>query len=178
MSRIFKAIVVLGAITMFNVAVADGAGPSFAGTGYANLCFEETVKVANGADPDTLTTIHCTRALRSHPLSRQDRSAMLHNRGIILQAQGDLAAARRSFERAVSLSNTVDQRNLALALVAHKLGDYRVAFAQYDLLLASDFAVDSDAVVPAVVANRAQAIHRLERSLPAADETRVVGTQR
>ena len=65
-------------------------------------------------------------------LSRQDKSAFLHKIGIIQQAQGDLVAAKASFEGTVRLSTTVDMRNLALAQVALKLGDYGVALEQYD----------------------------------------------
>lgn len=165
MCRTIIAIVILGTLTMLNGDIASGADPEYVG----DQCFQETVRVAQGADPDTLSTIACRRALRLEPLSRQDRSAMLHNRGIIEQAQGDLAAAKVSFERAVRLSKTVDIRNLALAQVAIKLGDYRVAFEQYDLLAASDFAADSEKVLSSVHANRAQAM----QALFASNETQV-----
>lgn len=89
---------------------------------------------------------------------------MLYNRGLIQQAQGDLVAAKTSFEKAVRLSNTVDKRNLALAQVSLKLGDYGVAFEQYELLAASDFAAESDAIWSSVVANREQVLVKLNQS--------------
>ena len=170
MCRINIAIVILGALTMMNVDIASGASPE----PNADRCFEETVRIAQGADPDTLSTIHCRRALKVKPLSRQNRSAILHNRGIIQQAQGDLAAAQASFEKAVRLSNTVDMRNIALAQVALKLGDYRVAFEQYDLLVASDFAADSEKVRVSVAANREQVL----RALLELNQTRVATISR
>ncbi|MDH3615927.1 MAG: hypothetical protein OEQ90_05575 [Gammaproteobacteria bacterium] len=166
MCRINIAIVILGALTMINVDIASGASPE----PNADRCFEETVRVANGAEPATLSTTACRRALRVKPLSRQDRSAILYNSGIIQQAQGNLAAAKASFERAARLSKTVDMRNLALAQVALKLGDYRVAFEQYDLLAASDFAADSEKVRVSVVANREQALHALNLTGVAANQ--------
>jgi len=154
MYRICKAIIFFGALMMINVGIAFGAHWEFAQDQNANRCFEETVDVANGADSESLTTVYCTRALRAKPLSREDRSAILYNRGIIQKAQGDLVAARASFEKAVRLSRTVDRRNLALAEVAREFGDYRVALEQYDLLTKSDFAVDSEDVRVAVFARR------------------------
>ena len=154
MYRVCKAILFFGAMMMVNVGIAFGAHWEFAQDQSANLCFEETVNVANGAVPETLSTIYCTRALRVKPLGREDRSAILYNRGIIEKAQGDLVAARASFKKAVRLSRTVDRRNLALAEVARELSDYRVALEQYDLLTESAFAVDSENVRVAVFARR------------------------
>jgi len=148
MCKICKAILFFGALMMINVGIAFGQDQN------ANLCFEETVNVANGADLDSLSTIYCTRALRVEPLGRDDRSAILYNRGIIQRAQGDLIAARASFEKAVRASRTVDRRNLALAEVARESGDYRVALEQYDLLTKADFVVGSDDVRVAVFARR------------------------
>ena len=154
MSRVCKAILFFGALMMFNVANASGAQWEFIPDRNANLCFEETVNAANGADPETLSTIYCTRALHDKPLGRKDRSTILHNRGIIHRAQGDLAAARASFEKSVDLSRTVDMRNMALAEVERDLGYYQVALEQYDLLAESDFAADSATVQAAVLARR------------------------
>lgn len=158
MSRVYKAIVSLfGALMMLSVGIAYGGQWEFIPDRNADLCFEETVNVANGADPETLSTIYCTRALRDKPLGREDRSALLYNRGIIQQARGDLIAARTSFEMAVGLSKTIDKRNLALAEVARDLGDYSVAMEQYDLLAESSFAADSEDVFVALVARRQEA---------------------
>ena len=167
MIRVGKAIVLVGVLTMINAGIAYGAGPQSSQDQNADLCFEETVKVANGADPETLRTIYCARALKVKPLSRQDRSAIFYNRGIILKAQGDLIAARSSFEKAVNLSNTVDRRNLALAEIARELGDDVVALQQYDLLTKSAFAVDSEGVWEAVFARREETLHSFERTLHA-----------
>lgn len=159
MCRICKAIAFfIGALMMLNVGIASGAQSGFIPWRNADLCFEETVNVANGADPATLSTIYCTRALRDKPLGKplgpEDRSLILFNRGIIQKARGDLVAARSSFETAVRLSRTVDKRNLALAEVARELGDYSVALEQYDLVANSAFAADFSAVRVGVAARR------------------------
>ena len=167
MIRVGKVFALIGALIMINVGIAFGAGPAFDLNRITDLCFEETINVANGADPETLSTTYCTRALRVKPLSRQDRSAILFNRGIIQKAQGDLVAARASFERAVRLSRTVDQRNLALAEVARELGDHLAALEQYDLLTKSAFAADSEDVWVAVFARREETLHSFERILHA-----------
>ena len=156
MYRLGKTIILFGALTLTAAGIPSGAqvGASVGYTG--ERCYEETVNLANGADPSSLSTAHCTRALRYEPLSRQDRSAVLFNRGIIEKAQGDLVAARQSFEEAVRLSNTVDRRNLALAEVARELGDYSAAMEQYDLLSRSAFVTGSEEVQVAVLERRQQ----------------------
>ena len=160
-----------GAVMTFTVGIA--AEPHWeAGRDHnAEYCFEETVKVANGADPETLSTIYCTRALRAEPLRPEDRSAILFNRGIIQKAQGDLVAAQASFARAVDLSRTVDRRNLALAEVARELGDYRVALDQYDLLARSPLAARHRDLRVAVLARQDETRQLFERSLHAAVKT-------
>ena len=167
MSGVCKAIAFFGALMVINVGTAFGADWEVFQDQNANLCFEETVNVAKGADPGSLKTIYCTRALRVEPLSREDRSAILYNRGIIEKAKGDFIAARASFERAVRLSRTVDRRNLALAEIAREFGDYRVAMEQYDLLLESEFAVDSEDLWLAMFARREETLHSWERTLHA-----------
>ena len=157
MSRVCKAMIIFGAMLMINVGVASDTNVGSDQNRIGHLCFEETVKVANGVDPNSLSTAYCMRALRHEPLGREDRSAMLYNRGIIQRAQGDLVAARTSFEMAVNLSRTIDRRNLALAEVARQLGDYRAALEQYDLLVESPFASDSEDLRAAVVARQQDA---------------------
>ena len=157
MFRVAKVIIFSGALVMINVGIAFGAHWEAGVDQNAAFCFEQTVHVANGADPEELSTVYCTRALRADPLRPEERSAILFNRGIIEKAQGDLIAARASFERAIRLSRTIDKRNLALAEVALELGDYRVALEQYDLLAQSEFALESEEVWAAVVARREQA---------------------
>lgn len=154
MHKVIKAIMFLGALLMINVSFASSTYDEPGQNRVGNLCFEETEKVANGAEPETLSTVHCTRALRVKPLNRYDRSAMLYNLGIIQRAQGDLVAARESFDRAVYLSRTIDRRNLALAEVARELGDYRAALEQYDLLIESPFGIDSEDLRAAVFARQ------------------------
>jgi cytochrome c553 len=149
-----KTILLAGTLMMINAGLAAGAGLGTGQSEVGNSCFKETVKVANGVDPDSLSTIHCSRALKAKLLSRENQSAMLFNRGIIQKAQGDLVAARTSFEKALRLSETVDKRNLALAEVARELGDHRVALEQYDLLAQASFGVDSDNVRTALLARR------------------------
>jgi cytochrome c553 len=154
MSKVSSAIIFFGALMMITIGTVFGAQEEYYQERNANLCFEETVKVANGADPASLSTFRCNRALRVTPLGRENQSAILYNRGIIEKTQGDLVAAQASFEKAVRLSRTVDKRNLALAEVARELGDHRVAVEQYDLLTNSEFAVDSDKLRAAVLARR------------------------
>ncbi len=167
MCRAIKTIAFFTALMMINTGTAFGDHWK-AGVNYnVDLCFEQTEKVASGADPETLSTLYCTRALRDKKLSREDRSTTLYNRGVIQQAQGSLVESRASFEKSVHLSKTIDQRNLALAEVARKLGDHRVAFEQYDLLADSEFARDSDDVQAAVLARREESLQMLDRSLQA-----------
>lgn len=135
------------------------AGPDSDRTlnGDADQCFAETERAVSGANAASLSTAPCTRALRFEPISRQDRSAMLHNRGIIEQAQGDLQSAKTSFARAVRLSATVDSRNLALAQVAHRLGDLPLAVEQYDLLIESGYVDEDSAARERILSNRQKA---------------------
>ena len=154
MSRVSSAIIFFGALMMIIIGTVFGAQEEYYQERNANLCFEETVKIADGANPASLSTFRCNRALRVKLLGRENQSAILYNRGIIQKAQGDLVAAQASFKKAVRLSRTVDKRNLALAEVARELGDYRVAVEQYDLLTDSDFAADSSKLRAAVLARR------------------------
>lgn len=167
MYRVYKTILIFGALMIVNVGIAYGAHWESFQDQNANLCFEETVSVANGADPESLSTIYCSRALKVEPLSREDRSAILYNRGIIEKAKGDFVAARASFEKAVRLSRTVDRRNLALAEIAREFGDFRVALEQYDLLIESEFVVNSEDLWLAVFARREETTHAWERTLQA-----------
>ena len=167
MSRIVKTLVSISVLMMINggPALADHWN---AGVNYnVQLCFEETEKVANGADPETLSTLYCTRALRAKWLSREDRSATHHNRGIVQKAQGHLVAAQESFEKAVHLSKTTDQRNVALAEVAFELGDYTVAYEQYDLLVKSAFVANSAGLREAMLARREETSELRDRALKA-----------
>ena len=154
MRRITGAVTFFGALMMFTVGTVLGADGEMSEERNARLCFDETVKVATGADPGSLSTFRCIKALRVDMLSRENRSAILHNLGIIQKAQGDLVAARTSFASAVRLSKTVDRRNLALAEVARELGDHRVAMEQYDLLTESDLVATSEDLYAAIFARR------------------------
>ena len=135
MSKFLATAVFFGSFIQTGVANAEDPTPGFNMNGNADACYEQTLLAAAGADPTTLKIRVCNRALRFRPLSRDDKSAMYHNRGILEQAQGDLAAARNSFERAVYLAREVDKRNIALAQLAYRQGDYDLARQQYDLLL-------------------------------------------
>jgi tetratricopeptide (TPR) repeat protein len=140
-----------------SVALADQSPRSFSLNGNADLCFAEAEKASAATDASELSTMPCRRALRNDPISRADRSAMLHNRGVIEQAQGNLEAAKASFARAVRLSATIDQRNLALAQVAHKLGDLELAIRQYDLVIRESTTVADASATRRVIANRRSA---------------------
>lgn len=100
-------------------------------------CYQETVKAVGGIRPERLTIAPCTRALKAQPLSLENKSAILHNQGIVQQAKGDLKGAKTSFYRSVQLARKVDKRNLALAQTALATADYTLAIEQYDLLIAS-----------------------------------------
>ncbi|HSG96477.1 MAG TPA: c-type cytochrome [Woeseiaceae bacterium] len=151
MGKVAAAITFFGALMTFTVGIAFGAQEVYEEHN-ANLCFDETVKVATGADPESLSTFRCTQALRVELLGRENESAILFNRGIIQRAKGDLVGARASFEKAVRLSRTVDRRNLALAEVARELGDYRVAARHYELVTRSDLVAASEGLRAAVFA--------------------------
>ncbi len=171
MLKAIKVIILSGALVMVNIGIAFGAHWEAGMDQNAAMCFEQTEQVAKGADPETLSTVNCTRALRAKKLPREERSAVLYNKGIIQKAQGELEAAQLSFERAVNLSRTVDRRNLALAEVARELGDYRVALEQYDLLAQSEFVAGSEEVRAGVTERHEETRQLLERSLRAAVET-------
>lgn len=149
-------IVTLG---IFAAADASASEPDagFSLNGDADLCFAQAEQAARGGESDELSTMPCRRALRHDPIGRADRSAMYHNRGVIEQAKGDLEAAKASFLRAVRLSGTVDKRNLALAQVAHKLGDLELAIRQYDLVIREGENVADAAAMKRVIANRRNA---------------------
>jgi tetratricopeptide (TPR) repeat protein len=135
-------------------AVADDSSRLQTLNGDAEQCFAEAEKAALGESANDLSTVPCRRALRQEPLSRQDRSATLHNRGVIQQAKGDLEKARSSFAHAVRLSTTVDMRNLALAQAAHKLGEFALAVEQYDVWIAAVADGQPTASLNTVLANR------------------------
>ncbi len=147
-------VAVIGLMTIAGVAQAEPTtGVSL--NGNADLCFNEAQRAIGGADPATLNTAPCRRALQHDPISRADRSAMLHNRGLIEQAKGDLERALVSFSNAVRLSTTVDIRNLALAQAAHSQGEFALAVEQYDLLLKADYlAQDADALAKTEINRR------------------------
>ncbi len=146
MLNAIRTVAVIGLITIAGIAQAEPtSGASL--NGNADLCFNEAQRAIGGADPATLSAASCRRALQHDPISRADRSAMLHNRGLIEQAKGDLERALVSFSNAVRLSTTVDIRNLALAQAAHRQGEFALAVEQYDLLLKADYlAQDADAL--------------------------------
>ncbi len=152
MSKVDGVVTFFGALMILIVGIAFGAHEEFYEERNANLCFDETVKVATGADPKSLRTFRCTQALRVKLLGRENKSAILFNRGIIQRAKGDLVGAQASFEKAVRLSRTVDRRNLALAEVARELGDYGVAVQQYDLVTRSALVAASENLRAAVFA--------------------------
>jgi tetratricopeptide (TPR) repeat protein len=146
----------IAVVCVFAGATAGAEDAASPGTlnGDADQCFAETRKAVAGAAVSELSAASCRRALRHDPISRQDRSAMLHNRGLIQQALGELEKARASFAHAVRLSTTVDVRNLALAQVAHRLGDFELAVEQYDLWIAAVADGPTSATLSTVVANR------------------------
>ena len=130
----------------------------------AELCFEETVRARDGAAADSLKTLYCSRALKSDAQGREHRSRMFHNLGIIQEAKGDMDEAMRSYRRAVRHTRHVDMRNLALAQLAHKLGEYEIALEQYNRLVDSDFAKDRGEVREKIARNRARALESLYES--------------
>ena len=159
--------------------VAAGPTPNRPVYGHSELCYQQTVLASQGAKADELSTVSCTRALRDTPMRASDKSVVLYNRGIIERARGDTAAARDSFERAVRLSATVDTRNLALAQLAHRQGDYAVAIEQYELLIEAPGAGVVGAGV-LVVADARIAAQRdaIERNLAAAEQAQLQQARR
>ena len=160
MIKSLKTLAAIGLVLSTAAAYAEPpATPSL--NGNADLCFDEARKAVSADKTADLSTMPCRRALRHEPISRADRSAMLHNRGIIEQAQGDLKAAKVSFAQAVRLSVTVDRRNLALAQVAHKLGDFDLAVQQYDLWIEQGSSGQDAESRERTLANRQQAARSL-----------------
>ncbi|MEM9300565.1 MAG: hypothetical protein AAGE01_00555 [Pseudomonadota bacterium] len=143
------------------LAVAGPSGSKAAVMAHAERCFAQTELAARG--DATPTPVWCSRAL-SGDVSREQRSILLHNRGLILEALGDSAGARQSFETAVRLSRSTDMRNLALARAAHETGDYAQAIGQYTRLLSAE------ALAPSLMAQRPL----LERKLASAQACRTV----
>ncbi len=126
------------ALSLF-LATTSLAGPTNDSrpiSGAADLCYQQTVRVARG-DVEKLSIAACNRALRNDPLTRKDRSFVFYNRGIVQQAMGELDAARSSLERSVKLADRIDLRQLTLAQVAFKQGDYSVAVRLYEQILGS-----------------------------------------
>ncbi len=133
MKRFFALAISLAVATTALAAPSESPRPI---SGAADLCYQQTVKVARG-ELDNLSISACNRALRDAPLTRTDRSYVLYNRGIVQRAKGDLDAARASLERSVKLADTLDLRHAALAQVAYTQGDYSVAVRLYEMLLQS-----------------------------------------
>lgn len=158
-----RLLITLAVLLPLATAAADSAL-----NGDAAQCFAETERAIQGVEPESLSTAACRRALRFEMIGRADRSAMLHNRGLIEQAKGDLEAARTSFARAVRLSTTVDKRNLALAQAAQQLGEYELAIEQYELLKDSELAKDAQ-TYSSIVHNLAVATAAAGQSVAAAE---------
>ena len=102
---------------------------------FGAACYEESLRALRGARAERLSPTPCNDALEREPLGQQDRSIVLHNRGIIELAKGEDRAARTSFEQAAELSRSVDMRNVALAQLAFRQADYDIALQQYELLI-------------------------------------------
>lgn len=151
MNKTTGIIATIGAISFFGAASAEGIAPDFGQDTNAALCYQETIKAQNGVAREALSTRYCQRALRDKPQSSEDRSANYYNRGLIELAQGKPVAARASFGRAVRLSRKVDMRNVALAQIAHKLGEYELAIEQYNLLVNSGFTAPSTPELQSIV---------------------------
>ena len=102
---------------------------------YADACYQQARLADQQQNAAGLSIRSCNRALNFQQLNREDRSVVLHNRGVIELTLGNDQAARTSFARSVRLTRKVDMRSLALAQLAHKQGDFRTAVEQYDKLL-------------------------------------------
>ena len=132
--------------------------------GYAGLCFGQTLLLADGKPAYDLSVASCNRALRIRTRDRNERSVVYHNRGIIEEAQGRLDAAYASFAKSVALSRKVDMRNVALAQLAFKYGDYIVALEQYELLLTGDAEGLSNKMLAIVARNKERVLYTLEQT--------------
>ncbi|MEM7280016.1 MAG: hypothetical protein AAF438_00095 [Pseudomonadota bacterium] len=100
----------------------------------AEQCYTESMRTGSSHE---LKVDACNKALEIWYLAPSDRSLVLHNRGVIQLANGDLQGARGSFDESVELAEAIGMQNLALAQLAHKQGDYVVALEQYDILLSA-----------------------------------------
>jgi Tfp pilus assembly protein PilF len=129
--------------------------------GYAGLCYGQTLLLAESKPADALSVVSCNRALHNRIRDRNERSVVYHNRGIIEEARGELDAAYASFAKSVSLSRKIDMRNIALAQLAFKRGDYRVALKQYELLSTGDAKGLSKEFLAIMARNKDRALYAL-----------------
>ncbi len=156
MMKTVTTIVCLMVLTAFSQATLAGERNKMRTLppGDSGLCFRQTLLLADGKPADDLSVASCNRALRIRTRDRNERSVVYHNRGVIERAQGKLDAAYASFAKSVALSRMVDMRNIALAQLAVKRGDYSVALEQYELLLTGDAEGLSKETLAIVARNR------------------------
>jgi Tfp pilus assembly protein PilF len=155
----------MGLVTISETALAEKKDKTDAlPPGYAGLCFGQTLLLAQGKPADDLSVVSCNRALRVRTRDQNERSVVYHNRGVIEEAQGRLDAAYASFAKSVALSRKIDRRNVALAQLAFKHGDYSVALEQYELLLTGDAEGLSIEMLAIVARNKVRVLNSLEQT--------------
>ena len=165
MKAVITIVYVIGLLAFGEAALAEkkdkiGALPA----GDAGLCFGQTLLLAEGEPAVELSVASCNRALRIRTRDRNERSVAYHNRGVIEEAQGIRDAAYASFTKSVALSRMVDMRNVALAQLAFKHGDYIVALEQYELLLTGDAEGLSNKMLAIVARNKERVLYTLEQT--------------
>lgn len=102
---------------------------------FAEACYQQTVYAQAGKRAEELDTRSCDRALLRGPRRDSYRSDVLHNRAIIEMAQGKEKRGRASLEASVALALEVGKPHVALAVLAHRQGDYGRAYALYEQVL-------------------------------------------
>ena len=89
------------------------------GAGFARQCYE----AADRHDTSMTAQDACNRALTEQALNPQDRVATHVNRGIMSYLRGELAAANRDYDMALSLDPQQPEAWLNKGLAALKAGD-------------------------------------------------------
>ena len=137
MTTTIRVVVFIIALTHLNIAFAGNSTYSGYRDPAAETCFKQAVLAAQGVNASTLSVKACEKAFRKIH-TRENKSAMYHNRALIELAMGQPEAARKSMEFAVDLASEVGLQHLTLAQLAYKQGDYERAGQLYDALLATE----------------------------------------
>lgn len=99
------------------------------GGGLAQSCYQQTEMGVRS--PARIEDI-CTRALDEEALSRNDRAATLNNRGIVRMRSGQIDAALRDFDNALTIRQDMGDAWLNRGAALIRSGQYEMAIASLD----------------------------------------------